>query len=154
MFPCSNQSCRGSIPRSDLRAKRETALCYLCRLRWQVKGIPTGGYIPSDALRVVAKETLGQINPTKEELGNAARSARGTRHRTGAWSERPVYSYNLLMVRRPAKPHPAGCTISWSADVSHPTLRRSWLQPVTTISRCTISALVDDMRVGCVVYLS
>jgi hypothetical protein len=50
--PCSNLACSAAIAASDLRARRETGLSWLCRRRWQMKGIPTGGYIPSDALRV------------------------------------------------------------------------------------------------------
>ena len=99
MYPCSNQACSAAIPRSDLIARRETGLCWLCRCRWQMKGIPTGGFIPSDALRAIAKQTLKQINPTKEEIGKAVTLARGVRHREGPWADRPTYSYNVLMTR-------------------------------------------------------
>lgn len=101
MYPCSNQACSAAIPRSDLIARRETCLCWLCRRRWQMKGIPTGGYIPSDALRAIAKQTLKQINPTEEEIKKAVMQARGVRHRQGQWADRPIYSYNLLIARRP-----------------------------------------------------
>lgn len=47
--PCSNLACSAAIAPSDLKARRETGLCWLCRRRWQMKGIPTGGHIPSDA---------------------------------------------------------------------------------------------------------
>jgi len=97
--PCSNQSCAAAIPRSDFKARRSTCLCYLCRLRWQMKGIPTGGYIPGDALRAVAKKTLESLKPTQSELKDAVRLARGVRHREGPWSERPIYSYNVLLTR-------------------------------------------------------
>ncbi len=97
--PCSNLACSAAIAPSDLKARRETGLCWLCRRRWQMKGIPTGGYIPSDALRAIAKQTLTQINPTKDELRNAVRLARGVRHREGSWGDRPIYSYNMLMAR-------------------------------------------------------
>jgi len=51
--PCSNLACPAKIAPNDLKARREdTGLCWLCRRRWQMNGIPTGVYMPSDALRV------------------------------------------------------------------------------------------------------
>lgn len=99
MHPCSNQACTAALPRSDLKARRETGLCWLCRRRWQMKGLPTGGYIPSDALRAIAKQILRLISPTDDEIRRAVMQARGVRHRQGQWAERPTYSYNLLMAR-------------------------------------------------------
>lgn len=97
--PCSNLACSAAIPRSDLIARRETGLCWLCRRRWQMKGIPTGGFIPNDALRTVSRQTLRRVAPTKDEVNAAVIRARGVRHRQGQWEERPTYSYNLLIAR-------------------------------------------------------
>lgn len=98
-YPCSNQACSAAIPRSDLKARRQTCLCWLCRKRWQMNGIPTGGYIPSDALRAISRQTLHLVAPTKDAIRDAVVKARGVRHRRGIWEERPVYSYNLLLAR-------------------------------------------------------
>ena len=50
--PCSNLACSAAIASSVPKARRETGLCWRCRRRWQIKGVPTGGYIPNGALRV------------------------------------------------------------------------------------------------------
>ena len=97
--PCANQSCFLKVP----PPYTDIGLCLYCRMNWYEKGIPTGGFIPSDALRAIAQQTLDHLRLTQSDLSAAVRLARGTRHREGDWSDRPIYSYNLLMARpRPA----------------------------------------------------
>jgi len=64
-----------------------------------MKGIPTGGYIPSDALRAISRQTLRRLATTGDQTRAAVIQARGVRHRQGQWAERPIYSYNLLIAR-------------------------------------------------------
>lgn len=102
--PCANLSCANHLAQSELRSKRPTSLCSTCRMRWQDKGLPAGGYIPNDALRDTAKHILRVHCPTLADSTQAVRMARGVRHRAGKWTDRPSYSYNILMAHTPRYP--------------------------------------------------
>lgn len=97
--PCANQSCTGTVSESRAHRVGRTGLCRRCRNHWINRGLPLGGFLPTGAMRAVARELLADIKPTEGELRDALRVARGTRHREGDWGQRPLYSYGLLLTR-------------------------------------------------------
>ena len=101
---CTNQV-RGNIEHRGKNHSR-TGLCHSCWSVVRSTGVPIAGFIPSTAVNSVAQQLLRKVNPTREEVGNAVRFARGTRHRTGDWDDRPAYrmapiKYGRANVRLP-----------------------------------------------------
>lgn len=92
--PCANQACP-----NDARSRWGTTLCKSCFKSWMDRQLPTGGYIPSGALRVITKDLREYIKPTRAEIKEAIKYARGERYREGDWRQRPVYSYNAVATR-------------------------------------------------------
>lgn len=92
--PCANQACPNVA-----RSRWGTTLCRSCFKSWKNSRLPMGGYVPAGALRVIAKELRDHIKPTRAEIKEVIKYARGDRYREGNWRQRPVYSYNVVAAR-------------------------------------------------------
>ena len=99
---CANPLCNEPQAPCELQSKpsNQYGLCSVCRAIVARKGLPITGFIPSPALTLVARKALNKFQPTKSEIGEAVRFARGTRHRSGNWDNRPVYSLMKLKYGR------------------------------------------------------
>ena len=105
MFPCANRACpNAAAPEVQLHARSRFHLCRLCRWRLVFDLVPLCGYVPSDALRQVAKDLRAHAKPTRSETKAAIQMMRGSRHRQGHWQDRPIYSAAVVHARNPRQP--------------------------------------------------
>jgi len=104
-LPCANASCANpAASEAQLRKNNRFGLCRACRNKLTFDCVPTSGFIPSGALRVLSKELKDHLKPTASEIKDCIRFVRGTRHREGAWSDRPAYSHNVVHAHSPRPP--------------------------------------------------
>ena len=90
---CASPLCNEYQAPCELRSKPNSqyGLCPECRAIVARKALPIAGFIPSPALTLVARKVLSKFEPTRSEINEALKFARGSRYRSGDWDNRPVY---------------------------------------------------------------
>ncbi|QFT74018.1 hypothetical protein FIU92_13350 [Ruegeria sp. THAF33] len=98
MTICASVTCTNPLPAFEYteRPPQRWGLCSRCRGVVQNRGVALGGYIPGGAINAVARSVMKQTKPTPQEIAEAVRLTRGTRHRVGDWSDRPTYRMAVL----------------------------------------------------------
>lgn len=90
--PCANPACNRPIP-----ARATHHLCWQCDRHWRKQVLPAAGFIASGDLKYVASRFIAETRPTEADTATALRLMRGTRHREGAWVDRPAYRLQPLL---------------------------------------------------------
>ncbi len=132
---CASAHCTNSLSLASvtMRDSNKTGLCGGCSAILSKHALPIGGFIPSPALRSLAKLVIAKTNPTQAEISEAIRHARGPSYPNGPWDKRPAYRVNPLVHGRATRrlPHillgrrKAPTEVTIAASYIHAALARS-----------------------------
>lgn len=120
---CAAPGCTNHVPAGYIRHGNETGLCAGCTRVWRKYGLALGGFVPQPTIDALVDLLIDHVKPTKEQVREAIRYARGPRYPEGLWQDRPAYSLQKLIHGR------------WNIRLPHLMMCRSRGPTVKAIAR-------------------
>ena len=95
------------VPHCGKKMRRpRMGMCRHCQRVFTTSYVPHAGFIPTTTTRRIARSILKTHAPSRSDIEEALKIARGNRHRSGPWDHRPPYRLTPLLTGSANKRRP------------------------------------------------